>query len=404
MKSSRPLAGSVLCLLSLLALSAFSGQPIHAQTPIIKIATQSPLSGRAAALGDGIRNAVLLAVEQLASPLRQLRFQVVVVPFDDQGRPDVGVANARNLVTDPDILLVIGHLHSGVAIPSSEIYKDHDLAMISPANTHPLVTDRCYRNVTRVVGRDDVQGKVAAEFAGRELLARTVYILHDKTAYGQGIASFVRAHTLEHGIEVVGFEGTEEETNFDPVLIPIRARGPDLVYFGGGYAQSGIFFRQARTKGIVAQFMGPDGMDSSELARIAGEAVVGMHYTTVSGPASFFPAAAKFSTDYRQRFGHDPQPFAAQAYDAVAIGLRAIEQAATAAGGRKPTRQAVTEAVRRIQNFKGLTATYSFDDKGDPVPATYFVIRVASSDPRRWGQNSLVRSLQVNPPSCRRKN
>src|SRR3989304_662240 len=142
----------------------------------IKIATQSPLSGGQAALGEGIKNGAQLAAEQLSGPLKKMGFDVEVVPFDDQAKPDVGVANAKNLVTDPDILVVVGHLNSGVAIPSSEVYKDSNLAMISPANTNPLVTERNLKNVFRVVGRDDVQGVVGAEFASKDLKAKTVYI------------------------------------------------------------------------------------------------------------------------------------------------------------------------------------------------------------------------------------
>ena len=209
----------------------------------IKIATQSPLSGGQAVLGEGIKNGAQLALEQLGGPLKKLGFDIELVPFDDQAKPDVGVANAKNLVTDPDILLVVGHLNSGVAIPSSEVYKDSDLAMISPANTNPVVTDRGLKNVTRVVGRDDVQGQVGAAFAAKNLKAKTAYVLHDKTAYGQGVADFFRIRAPLEQLKVLGFEGTEEKANFDPIITPIKARNPDLVYFGGIYDQAGVFFK-----------------------------------------------------------------------------------------------------------------------------------------------------------------
>jgi branched-chain amino acid transport system substrate-binding protein len=389
----------------LLAALAMASLLMPTQTPVraaamgkIKIATQSPLSGGQAALGEGIKNGTQLAVEQLAGPVKKLGFDVEVVPFDDQAKPDVGVANAKNLVTDPDILVVVGHLNSGVAIPSSEVYKDSNLVMISPANTNPQVTDRKYRNVFRVVGRDDVQGVVGAEFA-KTLGVKTAYILHDKTAYGQGVAQFFQNHAPRVGIKVVGFEGTEEKANFDPLVTPIIAKKPDLVYFGGIYDQAGVFFKQARAKGVKAKFLGPDGMDSSELAKIAGDAVVGMHYTTVAGPVSVYPKAAKFAKDYKAKFGKDPEPFAAQAYDAAAIGLKALENAIKAAGNKKPTRDQVTEQVHKIRNFAGLTGTFNFDSKGDPVPATYFVIRIVSGDPAKWNDNKLIKTLNIAPPS-----
>src|SRR6188474_3065240 len=152
----------------------------------VKIASQSPLSGGQAVLGEGIKLGTQLAVEKFKGNLEKAGFKVEFVPFDDQAKPDVGVANAKNMIADKDIMVVIGHLNSGVAIPSSEVYKEVNLAMISPANTNEKVTDRGYPNVNRVCGRDDVQGPVGAEFAGGALKVKTVYIVHDKTTYGQG--------------------------------------------------------------------------------------------------------------------------------------------------------------------------------------------------------------------------
>ncbi len=86
-------------------------------------------------------------------------------PFDDQANPDAGVANAKRIVSDPAILAVVGHYNSGVQIPSSEVYHTSGLANVSPANTNPKVTTRGYMEVNRIVGRDDVQGVVGADFA-----------------------------------------------------------------------------------------------------------------------------------------------------------------------------------------------------------------------------------------------
>jgi branched-chain amino acid transport system substrate-binding protein len=216
----------------------------------IKIATQSPLSGGQAALGEGIKLGAQLAVEKFKGPLEKMGFKVEVVPFDDQAKPDVGVANARNIIADKEILAVVGHLNSGVAIPSSDVYKEVTLAMISPANTNPTVTDRNYPNVNRVCGRDDVQGVVGSEFASGTLKAKSVYVVHDKTTYGQGVAEFFRDDAKKKGIQIAGFEGTEEKSNFDPILTPIRAKNPAVLYFGGIYDQAAPFFKQAREKGI----------------------------------------------------------------------------------------------------------------------------------------------------------
>lgn len=360
----------------------------------IKIATQSPLSGGQAALGEGIKLGTQLAIEKMKGNLEKQGFRVVLVPYDDQAKPDVGVSNAKNIVADSEVLGVIGHLNSGVAIPSSEVYKDVSLAMISPANTNPTVTDRGYKNVYRVCGRDDVQGVVGSEFAAGTLKAKTVFVIHDKTTYGQGVAEFFKADAEKKGLKVVGFEGTEEKSNFDPIITPIRALNPDLIYFGGIYDQAAPFFKQAREKGVTAKFLGPDGMDSSDLTKIAGKAVVGMYYTSVAGPVTVYPQAKRFADEYKAKFGKTPEPFAAQAYDATAILLKAIEAAAKHG---KPTREAVAAAVRGV-TYTGVTGTIEFNGRGDPKKALYFVLQVASDDPQKWSDNKEVKRLSIAPP------
>ena len=239
----------------------------------IKIATQSPLSGGQSLLGVAIKQGAELALEQLAGDLTAMGYDVQLAPYDDQATPDVGVANAKNIVADSEILCGVGHLNSGVMIPSSEEYHTAGLAFISPANTNPVVTTRGYLEVNRVVGRDDVQAPAAEEYAFTTLGAKTVYVIHDKTAYGQGVAEFFRAAAEEDGIEVLAFEGTEETANFDAIVTPLVAAAPDVVFFAGIYNQAGVFFKQAREAGFEGTFLGTDGMDSSDLADLAGDAL-----------------------------------------------------------------------------------------------------------------------------------
>jgi len=152
------------------------------RTPVIKIATQSPLSGGRSLLGVDIKRGAELALEQLGGSLKDMGFDVQLAPYDDEGSPDVGVTNAKNIVADSAILCGVGHLISDVMIPASAEYHAANLAFVSPANTNPIVTTRGYLEVNRIVGRDDVQVLVAEEYAFTELGASSVYIIHDKTA------------------------------------------------------------------------------------------------------------------------------------------------------------------------------------------------------------------------------
>ncbi len=393
---------SLLMLLAAAVLMLGTGQPVAAADAgkSIKIATQSPLSGDQSVVGVDIKRGAELALEQLGKPLADMGIKVELAPYDDQANPDTGVANAKRIVADPAILAVVGHYNSGVQIPSSEVYHSSGLANVSPANTNPKVTTRGYAEVNRIVGRDDVQGVVGADFAQSHGV-KSVFVIHDKTAYGQGIAEFFKKRAEEKGMKVLGFEGTEEKANFDALLSPLVAGNPDLVYFGGMTFQAAVLFRQARERGYQGMFMSDDGFDSSDATKIAGQTLVdgkGTFYSTVSGPATVYPGTAKFIKDFKAKYNADPQPFAAQGYDCMAICLKAIENAAKANKNAAPDRAAVVKAIRALKDFAGITGTFTFNEIGDPTVAQYFVLQVKSADPAKWSENAVVETLKIAPP------
>jgi branched-chain amino acid transport system substrate-binding protein len=327
-------------------------------------------------------------------------FNVELAAYDDEGNPDKGVANAKQIVSDPAILCVVGHYNSGVQIPSSEVYHTSGLANVSPANTNPVVTDRGYKEVSRLVGRDDIQGSAGAQFAVKKGMT-SAYVLHDKTTYGQGIAQFFKLEAEAQGIRVLGFEGTEEKANFDAILNPVLSANPDMIYFGGMFDQIAVFIKQARQKGYMGMFLSDDGFDSPEAVNIAGQALLdggGTYYSTVSGPAQLYPGTAKFQTDFKAKYNSDPKPFSAQAYDAMGICLKAIESAAKANDNKIPTRAAVTDAVRELKDYAGITGTHNFNKMGDLVEAQYFIIQVVSADPEKWSENTVSETMTFKPP------
>jgi branched-chain amino acid transport system substrate-binding protein len=371
------------------------------QANVIKIATQSPLSGPQAALGEQIKLGAELAIEDAKARFRALGFDLQLVPYDDQANPDVGVANANRIINDPDILGVVGHLNSGVAIPASEVYARVGLVMVSPANTAPRVTDRRLPNVNRICGRDDVQGPVGAEYAVNNLKVKNVFIIHDKTTYGQGLAEEFRKRLEALGGRTVAFVGTEEQANFVPIINQIRGARPtpQLIYFGGIYSQIGPFVKQLRERGVRTRLMGGDGLDASEFVRLAGkENAAGTFYTTVAGPVSAFPKAREVARRFKQKYGKEIEGFGIYAYDSANVILMALEKAIKASGGRKPTREQVSQEVRKVR-MEGLTGTIEFDDKGDNKRARYFVMQVAATG--NWADNKLIRVIELAPPGSR---
>jgi branched-chain amino acid transport system substrate-binding protein len=204
--------------------------------PTVKIATQSPLSTERARDGEGIKLGAQLAIEQLKAPLERMGLRVELLSFDDQARPDIGVANAKAIVADPEVLAVVGHLDAGVAIPASEIYKEATLAIVSPAGTGTLLTDRNLPSVSRVCGRDDVQGLVAADFAAGTLMVKTAYVLHDGTTAAQDVVDLFKSQAERRGVKLLGFEALRGPADVDPLvaLSPAEVRPGPRRLCGGG--------------------------------------------------------------------------------------------------------------------------------------------------------------------------
>jgi len=389
---------ALIAILAMIGQMAAPSNSVRAQGGTIKIASQSPLSGGQSENGQPIRNGADLAVQQLKGNIEKLGFSIEFVPYDDQATADVGVSNAQNIVNDAAILAVIGHYNSSVAIPSSEVYNKSDLVLVSPANTNPNVTDRALPTVNRVCGRDDAQGSAGAAYAVNQLHAKSVYILNDKTTYGEGVAGAFRDAITGMGAEVIAFEGTTETANFDAVIAPIKDANPDVVYFGGISNQIAVFFKQARAAGINAQFMAPDGIDNPESAKIAGDAVVGLVYTTTAGPASVYPEAKQFVEDYTKAFKVAPAAYSAEAYASTQIVLAAIEKTINDNGGKLPTRKQVADAVRATKDFKTIVGSVTFDEHGDRDIASYYVLKVKSADPAQWSTNELLQTSQAPSP------
>ncbi len=364
----------------------------------IKIVSQTPLSGGQSKLGTAIKNGVELAVQDFGKLVTAYGFKLVYEPYDDQANKDTGVANANRLINDNDVLAVVGHLNSGVAIPSSEVYAKVNLTMVSPANTNPLITDRksTAAITNRVCGRDDVQGPAGAEFVVNNLKAKKVYVINDKTAYGEGLAQAfsVRAKALGATIVVdTGVEATERD--FSTILNRAAVDKPDAVYFAGIYDQAGPLLKQMRAKGITASLVGGDGIDSSELQALGGaDNMKNVYFTTTSGPISSLPSAKRFAERYKAKFGMDPEGYSAYGYDAAKVVLTAIAAATKDAKGAKPSRAAVAKAVRGVK-FAGITGAVAFNARGDLPVAKYFIVQAQPE----YADNKVFKAVSVAAPT-----
>ncbi|GGJ76148.1 branched-chain amino acid ABC transporter substrate-binding protein [Deinococcus aquiradiocola] len=362
--------------LTLTALTALLTLGAAQALPVIKLATLSPLSGGQSDQGLQIRNATQLAVAAYQARFKAAGFELQLVTYDDQADPTTGTALARRIAADPAILALIGTYNSGVAVPVSDVLLGAHIPMITPSATGVKVTARGLPNVNRVVARDDAQGSAIGKFIATTLKAKKVYMLDDKTAYGQGLASEVEKYLRAHGVTILASEGTEEKSDFSSIISKIKALNPDAVFFGGIFNQGAPFVKQLRESGVTSAVMGGDGWDSSEFQRLAGSTASGVMYTATAAPASSLPKAATFAALYRKTFNADVQGFGVTAYDAANIALGTILNLARKSGGKVPDHAAVEAGIRASRTTGLLSGTVQFDKLGDRLDARIFVIRI----------------------------
>lgn len=347
----------------------------EAKLEVIKIGTQSPLSGPISAMGEAIKTGAELAISDNKDKFAELGFEIKLFPQDDQADPKQGVANAEMLVSDEDVLVVVGHLNSGVARAAGPKYEAGGVSVISPANTAVDLTESGWTTFHRIVARDDVQGPAGAKFAFEELGVKTVFVVHDKTAYGEGLADAFKQGAENLGVEVLGYEGQEvTQTDFSPIVNKIITLKPDAVYFGGMYNQTALLLKQAVEKGFDGYYLSGDGSDSPDFLQIAGlEASKNAYITSVAGDATKTEKGKEWTERYKEKFGKVPNTFAVYGYDATLVALNGLEEAIKANDGKKPTREQVNKAVTATKDFKGIFATVTFDEKGDNINSDIFI-------------------------------
>ena len=206
------------------------------------------------------------------------------------------------------------------------------------------------------------------------LKAKKIFIVQDKTAYGTGIAEAFKEGAEKAGAEILGFEGiTLGEKDFNGVLNQVLSKKPDLVYFGGIYAEGGLLIKQAREKGIDIPFMGGDGMDASTLVEIAGDAIKNTYITSVAGDSTKTEEGKSFMERYKEANKKDAEAYSVYGYDSMGVVLKGIEDAIKANNNKMPTREQVRDAVRGIKDYQGVLTEVSFDDIGDNEYAKVFI-------------------------------
>ncbi len=332
---------------------------------VVKIGHVGPVSGPNSHLGKDNENGARMAIDELNAKgftIDGKKVTLQLVAEDDGSDPKQGTAVAQKLV-DAKVKGVIGHLNSGTSVPASKIYNDAGIPQISPATTATQYTKQRFPGAFRVVANDAKLGGTLGKYAVETLKAKNIAIIDDRTTYGQGVATEFAKGAKGPGVKIVGKEFTSATaTDYTAILTSIRAKKPDLVFFGGMDSVGGPMLKQMKALGIDARFMGGDGICTEALGRLAGDAVgegkvICAEAGGVTG-ADQEKAIADFRTRFKQKTGTEVQLYSPYVYDAVMVMAAAMQAAKSA----EPAKY--LPELKKI-NYRGVTGQIAFDSSGD---------------------------------------
>jgi branched-chain amino acid transport system substrate-binding protein len=329
----------------------------------VKLGVFGPITGPSAAFGAQLKNGAEQAVADINASGGILGQKIVLSVGDDVSDPKQGVSVANKFVGD-GVKFVVGAFNSGVSIPSSEVFQENGILQITPASTNPNFTERGLTNVFRTCGRDDQQGKVAADYILKNFKGKKIAIVHDKTTYGKGLADEMRKYMNAGGMKEVLYEGVNTgEKDYSAVVSKIKASGADLLYWGGLHTEGGLIVRQMRDQGVQAPLMGGDGITSAEFSAIAGPGSEGTLMTYGPDPTKKPAAAAVVKAFEAKKI--NPEAYTLYSYAAVQVYKQAAEQA------KSLDTKKVGEAMHSGMTFDTVIGKFSFDKKGDRNDSDY---------------------------------
>ena len=327
---------------------------------VVKIGHVAPLTGPQAHLGKDNENGARMAIDELNAKgvtIGGAKVKLELVPEDDQADPKQGTIVAQKLV-DAKVNGVVGHLNSGTTIPASKIYSDAGLPQISGSATNPKYTQQGFATTFRVMANDVQQGKVLGEYAAKQMAGKSVAIIDDRTAYGQGLADEFEKGAIAAGAKVVTREFTNDKaTDFAAILTKIKSKKADVIFYGGMDAQGGPMTKQMKSLGVKAKYLSGDGSCTPEYIKLAGEASEGQYCSLPGVPLDQMPGGKAFGDAFSAKYGQI-QLYAPYVYDATMVMVDAMKRANSV----EPAKY-LPEVGKTA--YQGVTAKIAFDEKGD---------------------------------------
>jgi branched-chain amino acid transport system substrate-binding protein len=359
-------------LFCLLVISLLAACNTGAGEEVIKIGVLAPLTGDIPKVGESTKNAAEMAVAEINEAggleVAGTTYQVEIVLEDNEAKAESSVAAATKLITQDNVLALIGPQSSKQAVPTGQVANDRETPMISPWSTNPDTTrDRPW--VFRVAFLDPFQGPVVSSFAQSELGATTAAVLYDVASdYPKGLAENFRDAFEAQGGTITAFESfSTGDSDFSAQLTKIAQTNPDVIFTPQYYNEVPLIVQQARELGITVPILGSDSWGTPDLLDLCCDDCEGLFFSTHYAPDIATDVAQTFITNYEELYGEKPDDVAALTYDAFQMMFKAIQDAGAL------DKQQIRDALAAIDRFEGVTGIMSFDEQGDPTKCAVII-------------------------------
>lgn len=347
---------------------------VMAQEQVIKIGHIGPTSGPQAHFGKDDENGVRMAIEDLNAKGMEIggkKVKFVLVAEDDVADPKQGTAASQKLCDDK-VAGAVAFVNSGVAIPSSKVFQDCGIPMITGAATNPDLTKPGWNTTYRVIANDNALGAALATYAAKNLKLKNVAVIDDRTAYGQGLANVFKKDAEKQGIKIVANEFTNDKaTDFMAILTSIKAKKPDAIFYGGMYGQAGPMLRQMAQLGMNdVKMFGGDGICVTELAKVAAGAKPLENVVCADGGASIakMPGGMEWKKRYDAKYPGQFQVYSPYFYD----GTMLLADAMKRANSWDPK---VYIPFLQKSDYSGVTSKIQFEKNGEMKNPSYTLSR-----------------------------
>ncbi|MEJ2040779.1 MAG: ABC transporter substrate-binding protein [Desulfosarcinaceae bacterium] len=347
---------------------------------VIKIGINAPITGDIPKVGEGTKYAAQMWLSDIEKAggldVGGTKYKVQLAIEDNESKAESAVKANTKLITEDEVLAIVGPQSSKQAIPAGGVANDYKTPMISPWSTNPDTTkDRPF--VFRGCFLDPFQGPVVANFVKEEFGFTKAAVLYDVASdYPKGLAEFFKKawEDLNGPGSVVAYESfTTKDTDFSSQLTKIKGSGAQFLFTPQYYNEVALIVKQAHELGFKAPIVGSDSWGSAETVKLCGEDCYGLFFSTHYAAAGAKGATKEFIDRYKEAYGYVPDDVGALTWDSIRLVQQAIQNTGGLTGDIKKDRQAVRDQLAKIKDFHGITGNMTFTEEGDPIKCAVIV-------------------------------